>query len=63
MRKIKRSIWLPVVLLIYFACITFIFAPDLIRTHQIPRLLTVAIVEVIIIILLHFFLKKRENIR
>ncbi len=63
MRKIKKSIWLPAIIFIYFICMTFMFAPELIQSHQTTRLITVSIIELIVIIALHFFLKKREQIK
>lgn len=63
MKKIKKSIWLPAVIFIYFICMTFMFAPELIQTHQTTRLVTVAAIEIVVIIALHFFLKKREEIK
>ncbi|MDE5790045.1 MAG: hypothetical protein K2H96_02295 [Muribaculaceae bacterium] len=63
MKRIKKSVWLPSVIFIYFICMTFMFAPELIQTGQSARLLTVAAVEIIVIIALHFFLKKREQIK
>ena len=62
MKKIKKSIWLPAAIVIYFICMTCMFAPELIRTNQTARLFTVAGLEIIVIIALYFFLKKREEI-
>ena len=62
MKKLKKSVWLPVLLLIYFIAMTITFAPELIHSGQTMRLYTVGAIEVAVIIVLHFFLKKRENI-
>ena len=63
MRKIKKSVWLPILLLIYFFVMTYMYAPELIRTGQVTRLVTVAIIELAVLVTLHFFLKKREQIK
>ena len=63
MKKIKKSVWLPAVIFIYFICMTCYFAPELIRTHQTTRLITVSVVELIVLTVLYFFLKKREEIK
>lgn len=59
--KIKRSVWLPSLLLIYLFAMTAWFAPGLIANGEIFRLVTVFVAEALIILLLHLFLKKRES--
>lgn len=61
MRKIKKSIWLPVVLLIYFICMTAMFAQELISSGQQTRLYTVVGVETVVILALFFSLRKKER--
>lgn len=58
--KLKRSVWLPTLLLIYLLGMTAYYAPSLIQAGEIARLITVFIVECAVILILHIFLKKRE---
>lgn len=59
--KIRRSVWMPCLLLIYLAGMTTWFAPQLIANGEIARLVTVVVSELIIIALLRMFLVKRER--
>lgn len=61
MRKIKKSVWLPSLIALYFIGMAIFYAPELIKTGQTTRLITVSILEIIILITLHFFLRKREE--
>lgn len=60
-RKIKKSTWLPALLLCYLAGMTIWFAPSLIATGEIVRLVSVFIADIVIIVLLRLFLVKRER--
>ena len=60
-RKIPRSQWLPALLLVYLLGMTIYFGRDLIRQGEIARLVTVFLLDLGIIALLYFFLKKRES--
>lgn len=57
----KRSVWLPLILTLYLLGMTGWFAPTLIRNGEITRLVSVFLIECMVIIILHIFLKKREH--
>lgn len=59
--KIKRSTWLPGLLLIYLFGMTLWFAPELIEHGEILRLILVFVAELVVIILLRWFLLKKEE--
>lgn len=54
---------MPALLLIYLAGMTLWFAPQLIANGETPRLIIVCASEIFIIVLLRFFLLKREKDR
>ncbi len=58
-KKIRRSTWMPALLLVYR--MTVWFAPELIARGETARLIIVFLSEVFIIVLLRFFLLKRER--
>ena len=59
--KLRKSVWMPCLLLIYLAGMTTWFAPQLIANGETARLVTVFISEIVIILLLRMFLVKRER--
>lgn len=60
-KKIPRSTWMPCLLLIYLFGMTAWFAPELISNGETARLIIVFVTELIMIIVLRIFLKKREE--
>lgn len=60
-RKIKKSIWLPCVLAIYFIGMAVFFGPQLIRDGETFRFILVSAVEIIVIIAVHYFYKRKER--
>lgn len=62
MRKYKY-IWLPALLAIYFVFMTVYFGLDLLRSGENLRFWGTIIAEMIVLIALVFFLKKREKLR
>jgi hypothetical protein len=60
-KKVPRSVWMPALLLIYLFGMTLWFAPQLIANGEIARLVIVFCSEILIIVLLRFFLLKREK--
>ncbi len=60
-KAIKKSIWLPSVLTLYFLAMAIIFGPDLIRNGEITRFVIVSVIEIAIIIAVHFFYRHRER--
>ena len=48
-------------MLVYLAGMTAFFAPELIRTGETTRLIVVFCSELLLIALVYFFLKKREE--
>lgn len=62
MRKYKY-IWLPTLLAIYFAFMTVYFGLDLLRSGEYLRFWGTIVAEMVVLIALVFFLKKREKLR
>lgn len=60
-KKIRKSVWMPCLLLIYLAGMTVSFAPRLIADGETLRLVFVFVSELVVIILLRIFLVKRER--
>ncbi len=60
-KKVPRSVWMPALLLIYLFGMTLWFAPQLIANGEIARLVIVFCSEILIIVLLRYFLIKREK--
>ena len=58
-RKIKKSVLLPAILLIYFLAMAIIFGPELIRAGEITRFAVISAIEIVVILLCHIFYKKR----
>lgn len=62
MRKYKY-IWLPTLLAIYFLFMTFYFGMDLLRSGESSRFWITVGAELVVLVALVFFLKKREKLR
>lgn len=62
MRKYKY-IWLPALLAIYFVFMTVYFGLDLLRSGENLRFWGTIIAEMVVLIALVIFLKKREKLR
>lgn len=62
MRKYKY-IWLPTLLGVYFLFMTFYFGIDLLRSGEPLRFWLTVGAELVVLIALVFFLKKRERLR
>lgn len=62
MRKYKY-IWLPTLLAIYFVFMTVYFGLDLLRSGETLRFWGTITAEMIVLIALVIFLKKRERLR
>lgn len=62
MRKYKY-IWLPALLGVYFMFMTFYFGLDLLQSGESTRFWCTVGAELLILIALVFFLKKREKLR
>lgn len=60
-KKIKKSVWLPTLLLLYLAGMTIWFAPSLIEQGEIARLVIVTLIELAIIFTLRYLLRRREE--
>ena len=59
-KKIPRSTWLPIVLLVYLAAMSYIGRGELAAGNYLYYFGIISI-TLIIIIALHFVLKRREN--
>lgn len=62
MRKYKY-IWLPTLLFLYFLFMTFYFGLDLLRSGETTRFWATVGAELLVIIALVFFLKRRDRLR
>lgn len=62
MRKYKY-IWLPALLAVYFLFMTFHFGMDLLHKGETMRFWLTVGAELVVLIALVFFLKKREKLR
>ena len=60
-KKLRRSVWMPILLLIYLAVMTIWFAPRLIAEGETVRLIVVVLSELAIIYALRVFLVKKER--
>ena len=60
-RKIPKSVWLPIVLTIYFLGMAIYFGPQLIKEGETTRFILVSIAEIAIIILVRLFYKRKER--
>ena len=60
--KIKRSTLIPAILLVYLGVMSYIGYPEFTAGHYLYYFGVIGITLVIIVIL-HFFLKKRERLR
>lgn len=60
--RIRKSIWMPIALLIYFGIMTFFFGNDHIASGHTLRLIITCLIELGIIIVLYFFLRKKEKL-
>lgn len=60
-KKIPRSTWLPVLLLAYLAAMSYIGRGELAAGNYLYYF-GIIVITLVIIIALHFVLKKRENI-
>ena len=64
MRKvtIRKSVWLPILITIYFIGMAFYFGKEMLATGQQTRFLLISGIEIVVIIAMTIFLRKRENI-
>ncbi len=62
MRKYKY-IWLPTLLAAYFLFMTFYFGMDLLRKGESTRFWLTVGSEIVVLVALAFFLKKRDKLR
>lgn len=59
--KIKKSVWLPTVISIYFIAMAVIFGKEYIAAGEWVKFSLTCAAEIIVIILLVIFLRKREK--
>ena len=60
-KKLRRSVWMPILLLIYLAVMKTWFATRLIAEGETVRLIVVVLSELAIIYALRVFLVKKER--
>lgn len=61
-KRLRRSLWLPIVLAAWFAIMAFYNAPELLASGQTGRLVTTTLVELAVIAGLFFALRKKEKL-
>lgn len=61
MRQYKY-IWLPCLILVYFVCMMVYYGPELLATGQTLRFWLTAGAELLVIVALYFFLRRRQQI-
>lgn len=61
-KKFKKSVVLPVVVSIYFLVMCVIYGPKMIASGEALKFWFIALAEVVIIIAMALFLRKREKI-
>lgn len=59
--KIKKYIWLPLLLLGYFAFMTVYFGRDLLVSGQTTRFTVTVVAELVVLTALFFSLRKRDR--
>lgn len=60
-RKIPKSKWIPALLLIYLAVMIITFGKENISNGETVKFVAIILIELLVIIALYFFLKKKEN--
>lgn len=60
--KLRKSIFLPTIITIYFVIMAFWFGRELIAAGRIGQFATICGVEIVVIIAMAIFLRKREKI-
>lgn len=63
MKKTRKSVWLPILLLVYFAAMAVIFGKDMIMRGEWINFTLISVAEIAAIFILHLFLKKQERLR
>lgn len=58
--RVRRSVWLPAVLLVYLAVMSYIGLPEFKAGHYLYYFGVIGI-TLVVIFLLHIFLKRREQ--
>lgn len=59
--NIKKSVWLPTLIFIYFLAMAIIFGPEMIKGGVSAKFIIICSCEIIVIVLLIAFLKRKEN--
>lgn len=60
--KLRKSDWLPALILVYFIIMMCVFGPDLLAKGEYLTFGLTAAAELVILVLLRIFLRKREKI-
>lgn len=60
-KKIRRSQWLPALLLLYFAAMACFYGPGMISNGETLRFTVISVVELGVLYLLYLFLRKKEK--
>lgn len=60
-KTIKKSLWLPCVLALYFIGMAAWFGPQLISNGETTRFILVSIAEILVIIAVRYFYLRKEQ--
>jgi membrane protein implicated in regulation of membrane protease activity len=60
-KRLPKSVWLPVILLIYLIAMAVYYGPRLIAGGETLRFILISLVELAIIILLWYLLRRKER--
>lgn len=60
--KLKKSVWLPTVIAAYFIIMAIYFGPEMIKAGRTLQFSLTCLAEVIVLVLLVIYLRKREKI-
>ncbi|MCM1153139.1 MAG: hypothetical protein NC328_05750 [Muribaculum sp.] len=61
-RRLRRSFWIPLLLLIYFSVLCIYCGGDWIKSGHTWRLVISCVFELIIVVALYFSLRRREHL-
>ena len=62
-RRIRKSVWLPIVLSLYFIFMATYFGKEMIAGGRVWQFAGICVGEIAVLILLVVFLRKRENLK
>lgn len=61
--KVKSHIWIPLIMLVYLGCMSYMYKDDLLTAGRYFQFYGTIGIELVVITLLYFFLKRRNRLR